>query len=171
MQHKCVQSSGLYDNSKYKHGSHAFSREHPEGYIQTEAWNIEKKNCPCVAYPLASELEDMWDMACEQNNISDLAVLIREKDIEICGESVDGSEYIYGGQRYELQVPGIYQIYNSATAAATAHVLMRLGYELTEDDIRRGLKATFWKGKIPEAYGQTSHVCGRRAQSGRLEST
>lgn len=84
-------------------------------------------------------------MACEQNNISDLAVLIREKDIEICGESVGGSEYIYDGQRYELQVPGIYQIYNSATAAATAHVLMRLGYELTEDDIRRGLKATFWK--------------------------
>lgn len=87
-------------------------------------------------------------MACEQNNISDLAVLIREKDIEICGESVGGSEYIYDGQRYELQVPGIYQIYNSATAAATAHVLMRLGYELTEDDIRRGLKATFWKGRF-----------------------
>lgn len=116
--------------------------------IYRQKLGILKKNCPCVAYPLASELEDMWDMACEQNNISDLAVLIREKDIEICGESVGGSEYIYDGQRYELQVPGIYQIYNSATAAATAHVLMRLGYELTEDDIRRGLKATFWKGRF-----------------------
>ena len=116
--------------------------------IYRQKLGILKKNCPCVAYPLASELEDMWDMACEQNNISDLAVLIREKDIEICRESVGGSEYIYDGQRYELQVPGIYQIYNSATAVATAHVLMRLGYELTENDIRRGLKATFWKGRF-----------------------
>ena len=59
--------------------------------IYRQKLGILKKNCPCVAYPLASELEDMWDMACEQNNISDLAVLIREKDIEICGESVGGS--------------------------------------------------------------------------------
>ena len=60
-------------------------------------------------------------------------------DLRIAGLNVPG---------IELQMPGMFQVKNAATAAAAAWQLARAGFRITPEAIRDGLHAAVWPGRL-----------------------
>ena len=118
------------------------------GDIYSHKLGILRDGVPCVSYPVDARLMPMWVKACRDHDIADEAVMLSEDDIRVLESTENGSRYEYSGREYSLDIPGIYQIYNSAVAVETAHTMCRLGYHIEEKNIRDGLHHTYWKGRF-----------------------
>ena len=134
--------------------------------IYSQKLGIMKNDTPCISYPVDEELLPQWIEKCEKNNTSGSSVMISKGDIKILSSGLDGSEFLYKGERYSLSAPGIYQIYNSAVAVETAYALQNMGYDLKKVNIVRGLADTMWKGRFqklmdrPMVYVDGAHNPG-----------
>ena len=134
--------------------------------IYEQKLGIMKKCVPCVSYPVPEELLCMWQDKCRENGTESASVMIDMDEIRIRKSTLDGSDYEYGGCVYDVSVPGIYQVYNSAVAVCTAKLLQRLGYGIDDADIQRGVSQTIWKGRFqkisdkPDIYVDGAHNPG-----------
>lgn len=134
--------------------------------IYSQKLGIMKNDIPCISYPVDEELLPQWIEKCEKNNTSGSSVMISKGDIKILNCGLDGSEFLYKGERYSLSVPGIYQIYNSAVAVETAYALQNMKYDLKKVNIVQGLADTMWKGRFqklmdrPMVYVDGAHNPG-----------
>ena len=61
---------------------------------------------------------------------------------------ISGSEFIYRKTPVLLSQIGYYQIYNALTAIDAAHILKKIGFNITENDITEGLKTAKWQGRM-----------------------
>ncbi len=60
---------------------------------------------------------------------------------------------VFGSLKHlELNLNGVHQFKNASTAVFSSQLLNAMGYELNEDDIRKGLKNVVWEGRL-ERYG------------------
>ena len=59
-------------------------------------------------------------------------------------------QYFSYGHRKNLCIPllGQFQLYNVAAAIEAVDVLRRQGYQISEDNLRKGLKKTVWHGRL-----------------------
>lgn len=48
----------------------------------------------------------------------------------------------------EITLAGTYQVTNAALALEAVEALRKLGYSLTEEQVRKGMKAAFWRGRF-----------------------
>lgn len=134
--------------------------------IYSQKLGIMKNDIPCISYPVDEELLPQWIEKCEKNKTSGSSVMISKGDIKILNCGLDGSEFLYKGERYSLSVPGIYQIYNSAVAVETAYALQNMKYDLKKVNIVQGLADTMWKGRFqklmdrPMVYVDGAHNPG-----------
>lgn len=134
--------------------------------IYEQKLGIMKKGVPCVSYPVPEELLGMWKDKCRENETESTSVMIDMDEIRIRKSTLGGSEYEYVGSVYDVSVPGIYQVYNSAVAVCTAKLLQRLGYGIDDADIQRGVSRTVWKGRFqkisdkPDIYVDGAHNPG-----------
>lgn len=76
------------------------------------------------------------------------------KELRIIDESVYGSDFIYKGNKYRINMGGRYQIMNALTAIHVLEELESLDFgnnavkPLSEEDIIRGLAKTEWPGRF-----------------------
>lgn len=63
--------------------------------------------------------------------------------------SLKGQTFSYGPYRdLRIRLTGTYQIENAAVAVEAAEALKRLGYEITQEQLRAGLQETVWNGRF-----------------------
>lgn len=134
--------------------------------IYEQKLGIMKRGVTCVSYPVPEELLCMWREKCCENGTESTSVMIDMDEIRIMKSALDGSRYEYAGEIYDVSVPGIYQVYNSAVAVCTAKLLQRLGYGIDDTDIHKGISRTVWKGRFqkisdkPDIYVDGAHNPG-----------
>lgn len=134
--------------------------------IYEQKLGIMRKGVPCVSYPVPEELLGMWQDKCRENGTESTSVMIDMDEIRIRKSTLYGSCYEYDGCVYDVSVPGIYQVYNSAVAVCTSRLLQRLGYGIDDADIQRGVSRTVWKGRFqkisdkPDIYVDGAHNPG-----------
>jgi dihydrofolate synthase/folylpolyglutamate synthase len=73
---------------------------------------------------------------CDFNRLSD------------CKVFPHGNEFVFYGESYSTNLLGEYQIYNAVTAISAAKELINLGYNITIDTIKEGIKNAKWSGRL-----------------------
>lgn len=139
---------------------------------------IMRKGVPCVSYQVDDGLLPLWLDKCEKMGLkvqktadkpgsdSAVAVMTDFSEVKVTCNTKDCIAYVYGGSEYRLSAAGEYQIYNSVVAIETAFVLRRLGYDISNEDIQRGIAETCWKGRFqklseePMIYVDGAHNMG-----------
>ncbi len=78
------------------------------------------------------------------SNIADrmesLMIIPKKSECIIIEENISGSEFVYKGERYRVNMCGRHQISNAVTAIETCRLMVKNGFEITSDNIKNGLK-------------------------------
>lgn len=83
----------------------------------------------------------------------------REKDCKLSVVDPDAFQDVHYGYEkqtftyknwkdVEITLAGTYQVTNAALALEAVEALRKLGYSLTEEQVRKGMKAAFWRGRF-----------------------
>lgn len=120
--------------------------------IATEKAGIIKENTTTVLYPqLYKEAEKIVEAKCQEKNAKLIKVDTEQGklvEFDIMGQSFD---YSYGETKLGgLKVPllGDHQIKNSTVAITAAIELSKLGYDIKEEHIRKGLETVIWPCRL-----------------------
>ncbi|MCK9216375.1 MAG: bifunctional folylpolyglutamate synthase/dihydrofolate synthase [Firmicutes bacterium] len=120
--------------------------------IAYEKAGIIKKNGITVLYPQEYiEAEQVIkSISKEQNN---KIVDVKRKNITLNNFGIDGQsmDYSYNGVKYnniELPLLGDHQVINAAVAFTVALLLNDLGFQISEFNIKEGIKKTKWIGRF-----------------------
>ncbi len=90
--------------------------------ITLEKAGIMKEGCPAVSYPNRDVVVEVLKEQGSLHHIKDLKI-VREEDIQIIEETLEGSRFLYKGEEYCISLGGSYQIYNAVTAIETKCML------------------------------------------------
>lgn len=75
--------------------------------------------------------------------------IAEKKDIRNIHYGYDGQTFDYKQyQKLEISLAGSYQILNAALAVEALERIKMLGYKISEEQLRRGLKKATWKGRF-----------------------
>lgn len=110
--------------------------------IAFEKCGIIKTGSKVVAYP--DNPDDAFDVI--KNTTSEKAVPLVVPDkssIKILSMDINGTEFIYNGEKYHINMLGGHQVYNAVTAIETAKLL---GIE--NEYIKKGLSSTKFRGRL-----------------------
>lgn len=95
-----------------------------------------------------------------------ISVMTDFSEVRVTRNTRDDIVYTYRGSEYRLSAAGEYQIYNSVVAIETAFVLRQLGYDISSENIQRGIAETYWRGRFqklseePMIYADGAHNVG-----------
>lgn len=132
--------------------------------ILKEKMGIMRNGVPCTAYCMDTELKDEWIEKCEKMDCPHEMVSYESLNVKKC--TLEGSEFVYKGETYQVQMLGEYQIYNSLLAIETAKMLNRYHsdlFDLKYVNIYQGLKKAVWHGRFekieanPPVYVDGAH--------------
>ncbi|MBQ8898956.1 MAG: bifunctional folylpolyglutamate synthase/dihydrofolate synthase [Clostridia bacterium] len=117
------------------------------GGIAREKCGILKGGCPVVVYPCQPQEAMNAICACAKAEKSelvmpDLAALTDEKP------EAFGTEFVYRGVGYKLNMPGRHFVMNAITAIEAIKVLARRGLKLTDEHTVRGVAAAPLTGRL-----------------------
>jgi dihydrofolate synthase/folylpolyglutamate synthase len=113
---------------------------------------IIKKNRPVITAAAQEEVLQVIRGKAEEQE-SALFEVYREMTWQLIEETPDGQYFAVCGPGYDygklfLPLRGDHQLANAATALLALEVLMRLGWIIPLEDVRRGLACTFWPGRL-----------------------
>ncbi|MEY8275571.1 bifunctional folylpolyglutamate synthase/dihydrofolate synthase [Blautia marasmi] len=102
-----------------------------------------------------------WVVSAEQDPKAAEVIkrVCREKDCKLSVVDPDAFQDVHYGYEkqtftyknwkdVEITLAGTYQVTNAALALEAVEALRKLGYSLTEDQVRKGMKAAFWRGRF-----------------------
>lgn len=105
--------------------------------IAFEKCGIIKEGASVVSYPMQKpEALEVIKECCRDKNCNLTVPSLSELKIE--NEGIDSSEFIFGGQRYALNMAGRHQIYNAITAISA---IKSLDISVSYEAIYKGLSA------------------------------
>ena len=117
-----------------------------EKIAETKA-GIFKEGGHAVVYRSTPSVEEVFERVCAQRNVS-----LKKADFDGLNLRSHGLEgQIFDcGKRKELFLPllGDHQLHNAAVVLAVADTLIEQGWNLTEENIRDGLRDTRWPGRF-----------------------
>ena len=117
-----------------------------EEIAETKA-GIFKEGGDAVLYPSAAGVEATVERICRERNMrlkkADFSLLNRKS------HGLEGQVFDYG-QRKDLELPllGDHQLHNAAVVLTIVDTLKEKGWNITEENIRDGLRDTFWPGRF-----------------------
>ena len=112
--------------------------------ITKEKTGIVNEGDILVSYPQCEEVKSCID---EDAAVRGYSVIYPDTDSVIRHEEgIRGSRFSYKGHDYEISIAGDYQIYNAVTAIEILNNIPGLSF--SEEEIRTGLKNTFWLGRM-----------------------
>lgn len=117
-----------------------------EKIAETKA-GIIKDGGRAVIYRGAASVEDVFQRICTERHVS-----LRKADFTgLCSvsHSLEGQVFDCGARK-NLQLPllGDHQLHNAAVVLSVADALIEGGWQLTEDNIRDGLRDVRWPGRF-----------------------
>lgn len=102
-----------------------------------------------------------WVVSAEQDPKAAEVIkrVCREKDCKLSVVDPDAFQDVHYGYEkqtftyknwkdVEITLAGTYQVTNAALALEAVEALRKLGYSLTEEQVRKGMKAAFWRGRF-----------------------
>lgn len=102
-----------------------------------------------------------WVVSAEQDQKAAEVIkrVCREKDCKLSVVDPDAFQDVHYGYEkqtftyknwkdVEITLAGTYQVTNAALALEAVEALRKLGYSLTEEQVRKGMKAAFWRGRF-----------------------
>lgn len=108
---------------------------------------IFKEGGRAVIYRGAPSVEAVFEEACARRH-----GILRKADfagLKRISCSLEGQVFDCGGRKaLELPLLGEHQMYNAAVVLATIDSLREAGWQISEEDIRRGLKNVTWPGRF-----------------------
>lgn len=112
--------------------------------IATCKSGIIKPGAAVVTGPQDPEAMDVLEEAAKNMGcrITHTAECIREEN------SPEGQTFLYKGREYFITLLGRHQLRNAAVAIEVASALQQTGAAITEENIRNGLAATRWPGRL-----------------------
>lgn len=120
--------------------------------IAFEKAGIIKKNQTTILYPQRyEEAERVIETVCYEQETS--CIKVSSKDVSQKGFGLDGQimDYSYNGEIYrDIKLPllGDHQLLNAAVAITAVIKLKELGYQISEDSIRKGIENVKWLGRL-----------------------
>ena len=108
---------------------------------------IFKQGGHAVVYRGTAGVEQVYEDICKERNVS-----LKKADfdsIKLRSHGLEGQVFDCGSRK-ELQLPllGHHQLHNAAVVLSIADTLIELGYKITEDHIREGLRDVSWPGRF-----------------------
>ena len=107
---------------------------------------IIKEGGSVVLYPGQRSVETVVETICRERNAT-LHYADFEK-IQLLKHSLKGQTFQYGDSTYELPLLGHHQLHNAAVVLQILAVLREKGWNISEDHIKEGLRATAWPGRF-----------------------
>lgn len=102
-----------------------------------------------------------WVVSAEQDSKAAAVIkrVCHEKDCKLSVVDPDAFRDVHYGYEkqtftyknwkdVEITLAGTYQVTNAALALEAVEALRKLGYSLTEEQVRKGMKAAFWRGRF-----------------------
>lgn len=120
--------------------------------IAYEKAGIIKRNQITILYPQRfQEAEKVIEAVCKEQET--ICVKVLPEDISQKGFELDGQimDYSYNGEIYrDIKLPllGDHQLLNAAVAITAVTKLKELGYQISEDSIRKGIENVKWPGRL-----------------------
>ncbi len=106
--------------------------------IAKQKAGIIKPGCPCILSAQNKQsVEEIVRKNAEENK-SPLIIPDSEK-IEILMEELSGTEFVYKGEKYRINMPGFHQVLNAVTALEAVNIIRTRGFELDNKSIYTGL--------------------------------
>jgi dihydrofolate synthase/folylpolyglutamate synthase len=81
----------------------------------------------------------------ERNNV---LIIPEQSEIEITKQSIFGMHFIYKKQAYQTSMSGTHQVQNMTTVIEAVNVLKNKGYNITEQNIKDGIKKTVLPARV-----------------------
>lgn len=119
--------------------------------IAFEKSGIIKPGCRVVSYDQEDSIRKVLEKSCKEKqvlmNIADFTKITNEKH-SLEGVSFDYETKNIGFSGIKTKLIGENQTKNAALAIETSVVLMELGYEITVENIQKGIENADWKGRF-----------------------
>lgn len=115
--------------------------------IAKEKCGIIKENCPVISIEQVEDVNNVIKKECYKKNSP--VNIVFKKDIVYGG--VDGDIQYFGYKNYKdikIKLLGKFQIENAALAIGVVEILIKQGYNITEENIYSGLIGAFWQGRF-----------------------
>ncbi|MDD3765937.1 MAG: bifunctional folylpolyglutamate synthase/dihydrofolate synthase [Eubacteriales bacterium] len=109
--------------------------------IAFEKCGIIKENCPVAAYPL-NPPEALKVIKQKVNSCNSHLKMADINDIKIHLTDIEKTVFSYKGEKYEIHMPGVHQVYNAVTAICALELL---GLDLK---LKEGLANTRFAGRF-----------------------
>lgn len=108
---------------------------------------IFKENGHAVVYRGSPSVEAVFERVCAEKHVS-----LKKADfdsLKLKSRSLEGQVFDCG-ERKDLELPllGDHQLHNAAVVLAIADTLIEEGWQITEDNIRQGLRDVRWPGRF-----------------------
>lgn len=110
---------------------------------------IIKNGCPVVLYRQKREVSGIIEKCAREKNSMLVITGETEKQSYCSGETIFSymsKECFY--QNLKIRLNGTYQPENAVVAVETAEVLIKEGYSISREDIRKGLSQAVWHGRF-----------------------
>ena len=107
---------------------------------------IIKPGCRMIGAAQEKEAEEVLRRVCEEKMIE-----YRTADpsgAEVTEESCEGQTFVFGGQEYQIRLPGVYQIQNAVLALRALDILDEEGFPSSFEERKKGLFRTAWRGRF-----------------------
>ena len=115
--------------------------------IAYEKGGIIKHGVPVVMYDQSPSVESVIRKVCETKGAN--LFLAGLSDIVLHADSLDGQVFdVFGLNNLRIELLGKHQRANAAVAVSTVYRLKELGFNLTEEAIREGMKEAKWPGRF-----------------------
>lgn len=115
--------------------------------IAFEKCGIIKPNGTLVcAYNQPESAMNVIKTICNERN--NALIIPEQSEIEITKQSIFGMHFIYKKQAYETSMSGTHQVQNMTTVIEAVNVLKNKGYNITEQNIKDGIKKTVLPARV-----------------------
>lgn len=117
--------------------------------IAFEKCGILKPGGICVSYPQQDPealAEIMAQCAQKENRL----IIPNAKSVEICTESILGSQFYYHGLTFELPLAGRHQIYNFLTAFSAIEAVKLQGFAISDKNITDGIAKVVFPARMEQ---------------------
>lgn len=109
--------------------------------IARQKGGIIKQNTPVVLYPKLKEVA-LKEVLCIAKEKSAPVCIPSLENLTIKEETIGHTTIQYHKEQYIIPFAGVHQVYNTMVAIEICHILQKLGFEISQEAIRKGIENT-----------------------------
>jgi len=107
---------------------------------------IIKPGCRMIGAAQEKEAEEVLRRACKEKKVDYCTA--DPSGAEVIEESCEGQTFIFEGHKYQIGLPGVYQIQNAVLALKALDILGEEGFSSSLEERKKGLLRTAWRGRF-----------------------